>query len=56
MQRIPRMHCLILRLAAGRLRDGFVAWDFDRIAGLTKVPSAALCDKVKPSMLNHSRR
>ena len=29
---------------------------FDRIAGLTQVPLAALCDKVKPSMLNHSRR
>jgi hypothetical protein len=26
----------------------------DRIAGLTQVPLAALCDKV--SMLNHSRR
>ena len=26
---------------------------FDRIAGRTQVPLAALCDKVKPSMLNH---
>ena len=29
---------------------------FDRIAGLTQVPLAALCDKVKPSMLNDSCR
>jgi len=45
-----------LRLAAGRLRTVLSREIFDRIAGLTQVPSAALCDKVKPSMLNHSRR
>ena len=27
-----------------------------RIEGVTRVPLAALCDKLNPSMLNHSRR
>ena len=43
-------------VAWGRLGHRFVAWGFRSNRTLTQVPLAALCDKVKPSMLNHSRR
>jgi hypothetical protein len=45
-----------LRIAKGRLEEVLSHEIFDRIAGLTQVPLAVLCDKVRPSMLNHSRR
>lgn len=41
------------RIAGGRWGTILSDEIFDRIAGLTQVPLAALCDKVKSSMLNH---
>src|SRR2546426_12457019 len=54
MQRIP---CCTARFAHSRGTSGGTILSheiLDRIAGLTQVPLAALCDKVKPSMPDHS--
>ena len=44
------MQCLAVRVAGRRWGTTLSHEIFDRIAGLTQVPLAALCDKVKPSM------